>query len=265
MDNAVQQSLGAQFGALAGAMRGFLQPHLTRYAYWNGWERVEDVERPDRDDPQVRRRPSDPPRPGPQDVHRLHPGHEPTDAPAAAGRRRAAGAPAPAEPAAAGTANATLTAATRALGTQRIENMPAAGYDTTMTFAMSNATGSCRNGNASVETVQYLAALPQPAVRLPGAPARAAPETRRGDGRAAQRRLPADLRGQPQRPDPARQPARALQPLPDLRRRRRDPRRRRPAAARAASRFLTERGNLTPWAPPTPGLFGVPPGFTKSP
>jgi len=43
MDNAAQNSLGAQFGAMGAGFANFLQPHLMRYAFWNGWERVEDV------------------------------------------------------------------------------------------------------------------------------------------------------------------------------------------------------------------------------
>lgn len=43
LDNALQQSLGAQFAALGASIRSFLQPHLLRYAYYNGWERVDDV------------------------------------------------------------------------------------------------------------------------------------------------------------------------------------------------------------------------------
>ena len=43
VENSLQNSLGGQFAALGGIMRGFLQPHLMHYAYYNGWERVDDV------------------------------------------------------------------------------------------------------------------------------------------------------------------------------------------------------------------------------
>ena len=43
LDNALQQSLGLQFAALGASVRSFLQPHLLRYAYYNGWERVDDI------------------------------------------------------------------------------------------------------------------------------------------------------------------------------------------------------------------------------
>ena len=124
VENAVQASLGAQFGALGALARSFLQPHLMRYAYWNGWERVDDVTRADGDDPQVRRRPGDPPRP--RRARRM-----PSTIPAPSRPRRRRPAPpvrgrgdrrrrpirrSPAPP------SSSLTEATRALGPLRMEN-----------------------------------------------------------------------------------------------------------------------------------------------
>ena len=66
-----------------------------------------------------------------------------------------------------------LTEATKGLGTLRIENLPTAGYDTATTVAMSQATGSCREGSATIETVQYLSTLARPTVN--SCPVRRAP------------------------------------------------------------------------------------------
>ncbi len=268
MDNAIQQSLGAQFGALGNLMRGFLQPHLTRYAYYNGWERVDDV---GAQTATIRKCDLG------QVIHLdlarktytvYTPASEPADTPAPApapvARRGRAAPAAPEQP---GTANVSLTAATRALGTQRIENVPAAGYDTTVSFAMSNATGSCRNGNASVETVQYLAALARPPVAA--CPSRS---TARASVPASAEEMVAPPSGgcrptfAASRSGPT-PPANRLAlyslfklaggagatPAPA------------PSGGPGGFAFLTERGNLRTLRQADAGLFAVPAGFTKSP
>lgn len=263
MANAVQQSLGAQFGALAGAMTAFLQPHLMRYAYYNGWERVEDVAA---QTATIRKCDAG-------QVYKLDlarktytvytPADEPTDAPAAPAPRR--GRQAPPDPGQPGTANASLTLATRALGTQRIENQPAAGYDTTVTFAMSNATGSCRDGNGSVETVEYLAPLARPAVT-------ACPIRRRAAVPATPTEVVAPPGGgcrptfsaQHSGPTPPSNRL-ALYSLFRLSAGAGAPPAPAPSGAPGGFAFLTERGNLKTLGAADAGLFGVPPGFTKAP
>jgi hypothetical protein len=265
MANAVQQSLGAQFGALAGAMTAFLQPHLTRYAYYNGWERVEDVTAQT------------------ATIHKcdvgqvLHldlarktytiykPADEPSDAPAATAAPARRGRQAPADPAEPGTATVTLSEATRALGSQRIENQATAGFDSTTTFAMSNATGSCRNGSASVETVQYLSGLRPPAVTSCPVPRRrAVPDTATGfvappsggcrPTFSATRSGPTPPSGRLALYSLFRLSGSAgASPAPA------------PSGGPGGFAFMTERGNLKTLGAADAGLFGVPPGFTKAP
>ena len=164
MDNAMQKSLGAQFATLGASIRNFLQPHLLHYAYYNGWEREDDVTA---NTATIRKCELG-------QVVKLNlakktysiydPASEP--APAAAApqpvrgqRPQPAGAPAPP-----GTAIADISATTKALGPLRIDNQNTSGYATTAAFAMTQATGSCRNGSASITTQEYYSALNRPAV-----------------------------------------------------------------------------------------------------
>lgn len=173
MENALQQSLGAQFASLGASIRSFLQPHLMRYAYYNGWERVDDVTE---QTATIRKCDIG-------QVYRLDlakktysvydPNSEPTPAAAAPAPQRGAR-PAPAgAPAPPGTAIADVSATTKALGPMRIENQATSGYDSTAAFAMTQATGSCRNGSMSVTTQEYLSTINQPAVT--SCPVRRAP------------------------------------------------------------------------------------------
>ena len=173
VDNALQQSLGLQFAALGASIRSFLQPHLMRYAYYNGWERVDDVADQTATirkcdigqvyrldlakktysvyDPNAEPAPSAPATPAPR-------GNRPT---------------APGTPAPPGTAVADVSTSTKALGPLRIESQPTNGYDSTASFTMTQATGSCRNASASISTQEYLSALNRPTVT--SCPARQAP------------------------------------------------------------------------------------------
>jgi hypothetical protein len=164
MGNALQQSLGTQFAALGASIRSFLQPHVMHYAYYNGWERVDDV--------------------GAQtatirkcdigQVYRLDlakktysiydPNSEPASSATPPPQQRAAR-PAPAAaPAPPGTAVADISASTKSLGPLRIDNQATTGYNSTASFAMTQATGSCRNGSASISTEQYLSAINRPSI-----------------------------------------------------------------------------------------------------
>ena len=265
MDNAVQQSLGAQFGALAAMARGFLQPHLMRYAYLNGWERVDDVT----GQTAVIRK---------CDAHQVvhldlakktytvyDPTAEPTDAPAAPAPAPRRGRAAPPDPQAPGTTVATLTSTTKALGPLRMENQTTAGYDSTVSFATTQSTGSCRDGSASIGNVEYLAPVSRPAVTsCPIRPRRAVPETADAAVTAPSGGCRPTLAMHRSGPTP---PANRLAlyslvtfgtgaaatPAP--------------AASPAAGSvgFLTERGNLKTLGQADTGLFAIPQGFTKAP
>jgi hypothetical protein len=265
VDNAVQQSLGAQFGALAALARGFLQPHLMRYAYLNGWERVEDVTAQT-----VTIRKCD----AGQVVHLdlakktytvYDPSAEPTEAPAAPAPAPRRGRSAPADPQQPGTAVATLTSATRALGPLRIENQPTTGFDSTTSFAVTQSTGSCRDGSASLENVTYVAPVTRPAVTSCPVRRRPVPET--ADAVVAT------------------PPTGGCRPTFTMRRSGPTPPSNRlalyslvtfgsgtaPTPAPEASPgigtvgFLTERGNLKTLGQADTGLFAIPQGFTKAP
>ena len=263
MENAVQQSLGAQFGALASMARGFLQPHLMRYAYLNGWERVEDVTAQTAtirkcDAGQVVR----------LDLAKktytvYDPNAEPTDAPAAPAPAPRRGRSAPADPQQPGTAVATLTSTTKALGPLRIENQTTAGFDSTTSFATTQSTGSCRDGSASIENVEYVAPISRPAVTSCPIRRRPIPET--ADAVVAA------------------PPSGGCRPTFTARRSGPTPPSNRlalyslvtfgtgaaatpaPAASPGAGTigFLTERGNLKTLGQADTGLFAIPPGFTK--
>ena len=173
MDNSMQQSFGPQFAALGSAMRSFLQPHLMRYAYYNGWERVDDVPA---QTATIRKCDIG------QVYHldlakKTYSVYDPNSEPAAAGPapapQRAPRATAPGEPAPPGTAVSDISTTTKALGPLRIEDQPTMGYDSTASFATTQATGSCRNGSMSITTEQYFSPLSRPAVT--SCPVRRAP------------------------------------------------------------------------------------------
>lgn len=172
--DALDRSLASSFAGLAASVQGFLVPHLMRYAYWNGWERVDDVTAQTAtirkcDLGQVVR----------LDLARkAYSVYDPSAEPPPATAPRSASQRGAPEPNAPGTAVIDLSLATTALGPKTIENESTNGYDTTTTVAMTQATGSCRNGSASIETVQYVSPLERPTVTsCPLAPRAPVPET----------------------------------------------------------------------------------------
>jgi hypothetical protein len=163
-DNAMQQSLGTQFSALGASIRSFLQPHLMRYAYYNGWERVDDVSM---QTATIRK----------CDIGQVYqldlakktysvydPNSEPTPAAAAPPPQRGARPSAPGAPQPPGTAVADVSTSVKPLGPLRIENQATTGYASTATFATTQATGSCRDASMSITTQEYLSALSRPPV-----------------------------------------------------------------------------------------------------
>jgi hypothetical protein len=262
MDNAVQNSLGAQFGGLAAAARGFLTPHLMRYAYWNGWERVDDVTA---QTTTIRKCDAG------QIIHLdlaaktyaiYDPTAEPTPAPPPV-PRAARGRAQPGEPQQPGTAVVSLTEATRALGAQMMESQKATGYDTATTLAIAQSTGSCHDGNASIDTVQYLSTIPRPTVNL--CPVRRAPLPTTASeavapppGGGCRPTFTASRTG----PTP---PSNRLALYSLVTFGAGNGATPAPAAAGGGLGFLTERGNLKTLGPADAGLFSVPQGFTKTP
>jgi hypothetical protein len=267
MDNAMQQSLGTQFAALGSSIRSFLQPHLIRYAYYNGWERVDDVA-----DQTATIRKCDMGQVYKLDLAKktysiYDPNSEPAPstappAPQRGARPQPAGASAPAPP---GTAIADISATTKALGPMRIENQSTAGYDSTASFATTQATGSCRNASASITTEEYLSALNRPLVT--SCPIRRAPVPESADEVLT-----------PPQPTGGCRPtltfhhsgppvpvgklslytlvtmnaAASATPAPT-------------ASGASNIGFLTERGNIKTLGATDVSLFSVPPDFTKTP
>jgi hypothetical protein len=266
LENALSAQLGATFGALAASLNAFLQPHLTRYAYWNGWERVEDVSAQTAtirkcDIGQVVR----------LDLAKktysvYDPASEPTPAPPGPARAQPRQRAASAEPAPPGTVVAELSVTTAALGPKTIENQNTAGYDATATFAMKQATGSCRNGSASIKTTEYLAPQSRPAVTAcPLRPRAPIPQS-------ANEVVTANPRGgcTPTLTTKSSGPSIPTNrlslytlvtmtgsgdgtPAPA------------PSGASGGIGFLTERGNLRPLGAPDASIFEIPAGFTKTP
>jgi hypothetical protein len=266
IENSLERSLGAQFAAIGSALRGFLSPHLMRYAYYNGWERVEDVTA---QTATIRK----------CDIGQIvqldlakrtysiyDPANEPPpSAPAAAPARRGPPPTAP-PPQPPGTAVADFSTTTRALGPARIENLPTSGYASTASFALTQATGSCRNGGASIQTTEYLSALNQPAVnscplkRPPPIPESAsdvaAPPPAAGGCRPT---FTYHNSGPPVPPGKLSMYTLVSMngaggPTPA------------PAASGAGGiGFLTERGNVRALGAANASLFDIPAGFTKTP
>jgi hypothetical protein len=265
LENSIQQSMGAQFNALGAAARSFLQPHLLRYAYWNGWERIDDVSAQTAtirkcDIGQVIR----------LDLARqtysvYAPDAEPSAAPAAAPPSHRGRGPAPAADAAQpGTMVADLTEATTSLGGLRIENQSTTGYNATTTFSTSQSTGSCRDTSASIRTVQYISNLTQPTVtscplRRPPLP-RTAGEVVTSPTGGCKPTFTFHRSGPT--PPTSKLPLYALvtfsggatapaQPAG--------------SPAPAGVGFLTERGNLKTLGPADAGTFEVPASFSRTP
>jgi len=163
--SALQNSLGSQFGGLAAAANGFLQPHLFRHAYLNGWERVDDVTAQT-----ATIRKCDLGQVITLDLaHKTYRIYDPKDepvatsAPVAAPRR---GRPAAEAPEAPGTAVIDLKDVTRPLAPIRFDGTAAAGYDHATTMAITHATGSCKDASFTIRTVEYLPSIGRPAVAI---------------------------------------------------------------------------------------------------
>lgn len=261
--NSLQQSVGAQMSGLAAKAMAFMQPHLTRYAYWNGWERVDDVAARTAtirkcDAGQVIKLDL-----AHQTYSIYDPASEPAEEPAAAPPPHR-GAPPTAEPLQPGTAAVDLSSATKVLGPLRFQDTPATGYQSTVSLSISRATGSCHDANSSIEETQYLSALARPTVN--NCPIRRRPIPQSADEMVTTPSAPTGgcrptFTAHRSGPTP---PSNRLalysllsfsggataQPAP---------------GSAGKFGFLTERGNLKTLGAADSGLFSIPQGFTKSP
>jgi hypothetical protein len=266
-DNAMQQSLGGQFASLGASMRSFLQPHLMRYAYYNGWERVDDISM---QTATIRK----------CDIGQVYqldlakktyavydPNSEPTPVAPAPPPQRGARPSAPGAPAPPGTAVADISTAVKPLGQLRIENQLSTGYASTATFATTQATGSCRDASMSITTEEYLSPLNRPAVT--SCPVRRAPIPQSANEAVTPQQSTGGCRptmavhtSGP--PVPAGKLAlytlvtmntsAAATPAPGAN-----------GSAATGVGFLTERGNIKSLGTTDVGLFGIPSDFTKTP
>jgi hypothetical protein len=145
----------------AGAeVASFANGHLTRVAYYKGWMRTDDI--------------------GAQtatidkcDAHQVielnlarktyriedtNPTEAaPCDTPAPAGPQHAQ-----VENEAPGTANLTVSAKSTSLGRATLDGIATTGSNSVTEMAMTNATGSCTNGDFKVETTRYVSTIRQP-------------------------------------------------------------------------------------------------------
>jgi hypothetical protein len=88
----------------------------------------------------------------------------PESAPKPKRREERESTPAPEPP---GTAVADFSNVVKPIGSRVLESLPTSGYEETSTFAMTQATGSCKDGNFSFRTKTYYSALATPRVVCP--------------------------------------------------------------------------------------------------
>ncbi|MFN2459873.1 MAG: hypothetical protein ABR591_04200 [Candidatus Velthaea sp.] len=173
IDAQMDRMLTATAGTFANALRGLTQGRLERHAYYNGWERIDDVAA---QTATIRK----------CDIHQVvkldiakktyqvfDPTSEPVDkpgpAPAPQPRNRQSATPAPEAP---GTAVIDFSQNVKPLGAARLEGIDTTGYDDRTTLGVTQATGSCRNGTFGFDTRAYYSKIAQPNVSCPVTAAR---------------------------------------------------------------------------------------------
>jgi hypothetical protein len=261
VEDALRRSLGLSFETLANATDAFTEPRLLRYAYWNGWERVDDVAA---QTATIRKcdlgqvvtldlarktyrvwEPDEEPSAVPPRVP-AHPGREADDDTAG------------------GTVVVALHETTTSLGTLRIENQPAQGYETTTTVATTQATGSCRDGGATIRTVQYLGPLQRPTVKACPIDSGPLPEDAAGTvTRTTSGGCRPTFTAQRSGPTPP-STRLSLYSLVGFSGRGDDAHGKSGNTSDQDFAFLTERGNLRPLGPSDADLFAIPPGFAEA-
>jgi hypothetical protein len=269
VDAQVDRMLAGAAGAFAGTLRGLTQGKVERHSFYAGWERVDDLAA---QTATIRK----------CDLHQLirldlakktysidDPAAQPTGGPAPAPRPHGQVHSSTATPEAPGTAKADFTVTSRALGARKLDGIDTNGYDVTSTFAMTQATGSCQNGNFAFDSKTYYSRYPTPGVVCPIAampPARYPQEpanfvasggcrptfSAHSSGQAAPAgnlslysAIASSLTAGPTgAPNAAGGPA--------------------PAGTPGGFTFLIERGNLHSLGAGDAALFGIPPDFTRA-
>jgi hypothetical protein len=167
MDAQMDRMLAATAGAFAGALRGLTQGRVERHSYYSGWERVDDVAA---QTATIRK----------CDLHQVinldlakktYSIEDPNArsstaaaAPAPRSHERREGTPAPEQP---GTAVADFSNVVAGLGPRKLEGIDTTGYDDTSKFAITQATGSCRNGSFTFHSKTYYSGLATPRLVCP--------------------------------------------------------------------------------------------------
>jgi hypothetical protein len=179
LDAQMDRILASTTGAFAGMLRGLTQGRLERHSFYGGWERVDDVAAQTATIQKC-------------DLHQFitldlvkktysivdptaRAAAAPESAPAPRRREERQATSTPEQP---GTAVADFSNVVRPLGARRLEGLQATGFDDTSTFAMTQATGSCKNGNFSFRSKTYYSGLPTPRAVCPIAVAAAIPRQR---------------------------------------------------------------------------------------
>lgn len=166
-----------QASQAANEMQSFVKDgHLTRQAYYNGWVRTDDVVAKTAMIEKCKEH---------QVIHLdlAHKTYSIVDT--AAGSKAACPAPEMPGPSgrpevvneAPGTANLKITAKETALGPMTLESVPTNGYTNTVQMAMTDATGSCKNGSFGVEETRYVSRIAVPRRYCPLPKVRGVPST----------------------------------------------------------------------------------------
>ena len=173
-ENAMSHAMGGMLGSLNAFTAFMKQGKVARYTFYNGWERVDDTAAQTATISKY-------------DMHQIitldlqkktyrtvdtsERAEQPaTEAPTKHSRSKSE----PEQREEPGTAVVDLTLQGRALGPQVLDGVPTSGYDNKMTLAMTQATGSCRNGSFSMKNSQYFARFPEPQVAAATSAARPA-------------------------------------------------------------------------------------------
>lgn len=160
-------NVGAQMEQAGNQMQMMMKDgHLTRYTYYNNWVRT--------DDPVMKtaviEKCAQHQRINLDLAHHTYKIADTSSKPAAAcntpqmpagpGRTEV-------ENEAPGTAKLVVTNSQQALGRMMFQNVPANGFDGTATMAMTQATGSCRNGSFTVQSTRYISSIAKPRAYCP--------------------------------------------------------------------------------------------------
>ncbi len=168
LDAQVDRVMAQTGGALAGMLHGLLQGRIERHSFYLGWERVDDLAASTAtitkcDLHQIIRLDLTKKTYSMIDTADRSALAETTAEPPKRHTRVRDTVP----PEAPGTAVASFTNVVKPLGAKRLEGLDTAGFDNTSTFALSQATGSCRNGNFAFHSKAYFTRFPAPGVSCP--------------------------------------------------------------------------------------------------